>query len=1055
MELFTFEEKPENRVHNLVNEVFSWSLSDVLNRNLYNEKVSEIPMTFSSVTEYKTSFVYPLFEETHEDLRSKILGVKRCPTAGIVQVRKSPGLPPKVLHYTIKLRIHQGSYEPQCGDLIALTDVKPKFVDDLERPNKSYVIAIVQGAKTESSIYFVLSSKPLNEQGVGVIQNDVLSNTAHTDLKHFVVYLTNVTTNIRISQALYPEREGDQKRMLEKLIQIDSFDEESCVECSIDKTREWSYSNIEEAIKTFKLDSSQEAAVLSGIDSRYCSHRNTIKLIWGPPGTGKTKTISSLLYMLLKMNCRTLTCAPTNIAVLGVTKRVMSLMRDNMLHDTYGLGDILLFGNEERMKIKDQHDLLNIFLNQRVKILAGSLAPRSGWQARSESLIRFFKDPEIQYQSYVTEKQKFIEALKKEKSDEKSVKENISTFEQFVLDRIRLNGHRLISIVKNLYTHIPTSFISEEIAKEMIRLIKYLKLFEELLVQTVADNVVLKEAKGKYDSFNAVRTSILQIFENLQNTLCIPEFKENYEIKAFCMTNACLVFCTASSSINLHTSNTKPLEFLVIDEAAQLKECESLIPFSLEGLRHAILVGDERQLPAMVQSKTSAEAEFGRSLFERFVLLGHKKHLLNVQYRMHPSISRFPNKEFYNNQILDGMNVKNNAYEKRFLQENVYGSYSFINVTSAKEDFDRNQSLKNLTEVAVATEIIASLFKEAVASKRKVSVGCISPYKAQVTAIQEKIGDKYSSYENYFSVNVRSVDGFQGSEEDVIIISTVRCNVKGSIGFLSNHQRTNVALTRARFCLWILGNGSTLLKSGSIWKQLVLDAKDRGCFHDANEDKNLAEATMAALVEFCQLDSLFSNDSVLFSEAKWKVKFSDTFMESIARYTEIEIRKEVVSLVGKLSRGWRKDDDDKVQLEGTCMYLDEYNVTQNLRLIWTVDVVAEDSLCIQVLKMWDILLPNKVQELAKILTDKVYGNYTVNMINRCKEKQVDGNVTLPVSWPLNSDTDDSWILAKQFAALSLKNERASSSRSSSGRRFGNRNSNRYGDSRSRGRGSRW
>ena len=77
-------------------------------------------------------------------------------------------------------------------------------------------------------------------------------------------------------------------------------------------------------------------------------------------------------------------------------------------------------------------------------------------------------------------------------------------------------------------------------------------------------------------------------------------------------------------------------------------------------------------------------------------------------------------------------------------------------------------------------------------------MGCISPYKAQVTAIQEKLGNKYKGSENFFTVNVRSVDGFQGSEEDVIIISTVRCNGSGSVGFLSNHQRTNVALTRAR-----------------------------------------------------------------------------------------------------------------------------------------------------------------------------------------------------------------------------------------------------------------
>jgi superfamily I DNA and/or RNA helicase len=78
---------------------------------------------------------------------------------------------------------------------------------------------------------------------------------------------------------------------------------------------------------------------------------------------------------------------------------------------------------------------------------------------------------------------------------------------------------------------------------------------------------------------------------------------DNYSIKNFCLANACLVFCTASSSSKLHTEGNMPLEFLVMDEAAQLKECESTVPLQLPGLRHAVLIGDERQLPAMVKSE--------------------------------------------------------------------------------------------------------------------------------------------------------------------------------------------------------------------------------------------------------------------------------------------------------------------------------------------------------------------------------------------------------------------------------------------------------------------
>ena len=88
-------------------------------------------------------------------------------------------------------------------------------------------------------------------------------------------------------------------------------------------------------------------------------------------------------------------------------------------------------------------------------------------------------------------------------------------------------------------------------------------------------------------------------------------------------------------------------------------------------------------------------------------------------------------------------------------------------------------------------------------SRKKVSVGVVSPYKGQVGLLEEKIGKKYANYKDRgFCVCVRSVDGFQGGEEDIIIISSVRSNGNGSVGFLSNHQRTNVALTRARYtCL--------------------------------------------------------------------------------------------------------------------------------------------------------------------------------------------------------------------------------------------------------------
>lgn len=91
--------------------------------------------------------------------------------------------------------------------------------------------------------------------------------------------------------------------------------------------------------------------------------------------------------------------------------------------------------------------------------------------------------------------------------------------------------------------------------------------------------------------------------------------------------------------------------------------------------------------------------------------LGHPKHLLEIQYRMHPSISSFPNHQFYFGKILDGPNVKTTAYERRFLSEEMFGPYSFINISDGKEEEDDSGSKRNLVEVGVIVQIVQILLK--------------------------------------------------------------------------------------------------------------------------------------------------------------------------------------------------------------------------------------------------------------------------------------------------------------------------------------------------------
>ncbi|XP_057501171.1 uncharacterized protein LOC130785117 [Actinidia eriantha] len=1129
------------KAQSLLDLVFSWSIADIFNKDLYKAKVNQIPKTFSSTKDYLKSFMYPLIEETHADLFSSMETVPLAPTREICTMKKSKGYkPPKALYYDISLhRMNNsvtdgGVYELEVRDLIALTDVRPKCINDLDRPTRPYLLALVTGMDFDDSNKLeILLSKPI------MFDADKEGEKDNERRKIFAVYLTNMTTNLRIWRALNSDPKGPNMNLIRRVLQSDSTVGISCTQCLSQENNNAVVSTVRNTISSFKLDFSQQDAVLSCIAVRECRHQNTVKLIWGPPGTGKTKTVGSLLFVLLSMKCRTLTCAPTNIAVLGVTSRLMSLVRETLKYDTYGLGDIVLFGNGKRMKIEDHEEVLDVFLDHcvrlsnkkecRVRTLAKCFAPKSGWKHNVESMICLLEDPEELYRLYLERKKeeddnddedkeleeitvgmrivnshqdkeddtydenfkgmdkkniwrrKVVETLKENKRKGKQnnkdcsqrrkqleyvkredkdnstqsktnkgekldMNQNHFTFEEFFMERYRSIENQLIFCLTNLYTHMPTSFISLEMAKKMLEAVDLLKSIGILCTHAVANKTLREGLKGIGDVGNGIEplaklshahTECLQILKFLSKTVNVPNITELYKIRSFCLQNACLIFCTVSSSSKLHTEGMKTLELLVIDEAAQLKECESAIPLQLSGVRHAILIGDERQLPAMVQSKICQKAEFGRSLFERLVLLGQKKHLLSVQYRMHPSISLFPNNEFYDKMILDGPNVNQRSYERRFLKGSMYGSYSFINVTCGKEDFDSRHSRKNMVEVAVVAEIVRILFKESVASKKKVRVGCISPYKAQVFALQEKFGKTYSTDASCdFSVSVRSVDGFQGGEEDLIIISTVRCNGRGSVGFLSDRQRANVALTRARHCLWILGNSATLINSGSVWKKLVLDAQARGCFYNANDDKNLAQAVEGALVELNQLDTLLKTDSLLFSNTRWKVFFGGDFMKSMTRIKNVNVRKEVVSVLKKLSSGLLMHRRDRIvnNNDTSSQLLDVHKVSGYLNLIWSVDIVKENSEDIQVLQVWDILPFVTTPKLANRL-DTLFGNYTVEKMNRCKCRRLEGNLVVPMTWPADSsagtntsraDADYVRFLESQIASLSLKNEPGSS-----------------------------
>ncbi|CAL5348743.1 unnamed protein product [Camellia sinensis] len=289
-----------------------------------------------------------------------------------------------------------------------------------------------------------------------------------------------------------------------------------------------------------------------------------------------------------------------------------------------------------------------------------------------------------------------------------------------------------------------------------------------------------------------------------------------------------IVFTTVSSSgRKLFSRLTHGFDMVVIDEAAQASEVGILPPLSL-GAARCVLVGDPQQLPATVISKAAGTLLYSRSLFERFQQAGCPTMLLSVQYRMHPQIRDFPSRYFYQGRLTDSESVAN-LPDEIYYKDSLLRPYTFFDITHGRESQRGGSvSYQNVHEAQFCLRLYEHLQKTLKSlGAGKVTVGIITPYKLQLKCLQREFEDVLNS-EARKDIYINTVDAFQGQERDVIIMSCVRASTHG-VGFVADIRRMNVALTRARRALWVMGNANALVKSDD-WAALITDAKTRNCY---------------------------------------------------------------------------------------------------------------------------------------------------------------------------------------------------------------------------------
>ncbi|HKK74037.1 MAG TPA: AAA domain-containing protein [Saprospiraceae bacterium] len=264
---------------------------------------------------------------------------------------------------------------------------------------------------------------------------------------------------------------------------------------------------------------------------------------------------------------------------------------------------------------------------------------------------------------------------------------------------------------------------------------------------------------------------------------------------------------------------------VVIDEAAQALEPATWVPI-LKASK-VVLTGDPYQLPPTVKSRKAANAGFAVTLIEKSLDRLHGVQLLRTQYRMNREIMGFSNQEFYDGLLEAAPSV---AEQRLTIQDNT--PVIFIDTAGCGFDEKINPAYRsryNPEEAQILFEHLYELVDHHLGLELP-SIALISPYREQVLHLEDRVEDDAKLAEVPLTIN--TIDGFQGQERDVVYISLVRSNAKGEIGFLSDYRRMNVAMTRARKQLVVIGDSATIGNT-RFYQDFLAYAEDKGEYRTA------------------------------------------------------------------------------------------------------------------------------------------------------------------------------------------------------------------------------
>ncbi|XP_059284902.1 helicase sen1-like [Lycium ferocissimum] len=544
--------------------VLSWSIKDIFDDTLYQDQVEKIPQSFESAEHYIGSFFFPLLEETRADIAASLKDIVKAPFAELIsfdEVEPNGAFDVKVDYWRNKCSDGRVPYRTSPGDIVLISNANPETANDLQRSGYWTFASVIDANENDALVNFKVRVPPYS----GIVKG--MRQSCH------IVFLVNVMPNNRVWDAL---RMRKNLNMIEKVLRPvpEKRIGQKCDVCSTSINDE-SVGAVACNLLS-KLNDSQASAILTSLATVKCRHKASVELICGPPGTGKTRTLSAMLVTLLRMKCRTITCAPTDVATARVASKLVQLVQETYKNEFDGfcpLGDILLFGNNN---CEDGEDIAEISLDYRVGRLAECLAPMTGWNHCVSSMINFLE-----------------ELSEQEEAPKVKVKNSsLIDFSQFSSIASSLRKFLL-----TICTHVPIRFLRGENVESIVRALSLLNSHERMLFHKNVGSRELQKLFSCQQTFGvSLSSQSLVLLKDLQKSLGkldFPTATRKDRITEFCIQMASSVFSSASTSYKLHSVDMEPFDLLVVDDACQLKECEAVIPLQLRVACSSISSGNE------------------------------------------------------------------------------------------------------------------------------------------------------------------------------------------------------------------------------------------------------------------------------------------------------------------------------------------------------------------------------------------------------------------------------------------------------------------------------